>query len=105
MVVLLRRIERLLPVREGVPERLAARLSDAAACEMKRLVFGLGAFLLSACASTMPSGPSVLALPGTGKSFEGYDGERIQILAIYDPTSTERVLVATLRAEEFEKAP
>lgn len=42
---------------------------------------------------------------GTGKSFEGYDGERIKILAIYDPTSTERVLVATLRAEEFEEAP
>ncbi len=42
---------------------------------------------------------------GTGKSFEGYDGERIKILAIYDPTSTERVLVSTLRAEEFEEAP
>ena len=42
---------------------------------------------------------------GTGKSFEGYDGERIKILAIYDPTSTERVLVGTLRAEEFEEAP
>jgi hypothetical protein len=42
---------------------------------------------------------------GTGKSFEGYDGERIKILAIYDPTSTERVLVATRRAEEFEEAP
>ena len=42
---------------------------------------------------------------GTGKSFEGYDGERIKIIAIYDPTSTERVLVATLRAEEFEEAP
>ena len=42
---------------------------------------------------------------GTGKSFEGYDGERIKVLAIYDPTSTERVLVGTLRAEEFEEAP
>ena len=42
---------------------------------------------------------------GTGKSFEGYDGERIKIIAIYDPTSTERVLIATLRAEEFELAP
>ena len=41
---------------------------------------------------------------GTGKSFEGYDGERIRILAIYDPTSTERVLIATMRAEEFEEA-
>lgn len=42
---------------------------------------------------------------GTGKSFEGYDGERIKIIAIYDPTSTERVVVATRRAEEFELAP
>ena len=42
---------------------------------------------------------------GSGKSFEGYAGERIKVLAIYDPTSTERVLVATLRAEEFEEAP
>ena len=42
---------------------------------------------------------------GTGKSFEGYEGERIRIIAIYDPTSTERVLVATWRAEQFEAAP
>ncbi|MGZ5055630.1 MAG: hypothetical protein ACXWAT_11920, partial [Methylobacter sp.] len=28
-------------------------------------------FLLSAC-STMPSGPRVMALPGTGKSFEQF---------------------------------
>ena len=42
---------------------------------------------------------------GTGKSFEGYDGERIKIIAIYDPTSTERVVVATLRSEQFELAP
>lgn len=42
---------------------------------------------------------------GIGKSFEGYEGERIRILAIYDPTSTERVLVATLRAEQFDAAP
>jgi hypothetical protein len=42
---------------------------------------------------------------GTGKSFEGYEGERIKVIAIYDPTSDERVLVGTLRAEEFEEAP
>jgi hypothetical protein len=39
---------------------------------MKRLAFGLGALLLSSCASTMPGGPSVLALPGTGKSFDQF---------------------------------
>ena len=42
---------------------------------------------------------------GTGKSFEGYEGERIRILAIYDPTSSERVLIDTWRAEQFEAAP
>ncbi len=42
---------------------------------------------------------------GTGKSFEVYEGERVRILAIYDPTSTERVLVATWRADQFEVAP
>ena len=42
---------------------------------------------------------------GTGKSFDGYEGERIRIVAIYDPTSTERVLIATLRAEQFEAVP
>ena len=42
---------------------------------------------------------------GTGKSFEGYEGERIRIIAIYDPTSTERVLIDTWRAEQFEAAP
>lgn len=39
---------------------------------MKRLAFGLGAFLLSSCAATMPGGPSILALPGTGKSFDQF---------------------------------
>ncbi len=39
---------------------------------MKRLAFGVGAFLLSSCAATMPSGPGVLALPGTGKSFDQF---------------------------------
>jgi len=42
---------------------------------------------------------------GTGKSFEGYHGEKIRLLAVYDPTSTERVLIATWRAEQFEEAP
>ncbi len=42
---------------------------------------------------------------GRGKSFEGYQGERIKVIAIYDPSSDERVVVATLKAEEFEEAP
>lgn len=39
---------------------------------MRRLAFGLAVFLLSSCAATMPSGPGVLALPGTGKSFDQF---------------------------------
>ena len=39
---------------------------------MKKLAFGLGAFLLSSCAATMPTAPAVLALPGTGKSFDQF---------------------------------
>jgi hypothetical protein len=38
----------------------------------KKLAFALGAILLSACASTTPSGPGILALPGTGKSVDQF---------------------------------
>jgi hypothetical protein len=39
---------------------------------------------------------------GTAKSFDAYVGERIKILAVYDPTANEREKVDTLRAEQFE---
>lgn len=38
---------------------------------MKKLLFGLGALALAGCAST-PSGPSVMVLPGSNKSFEQF---------------------------------
>jgi hypothetical protein len=41
---------------------------------------------------------------GTTKSFDAYVGERIKILAVYDPTSKEREKIDTLRAEQFEDA-
>lgn len=41
---------------------------------------------------------------GAAKSFDAYVGERIKILAIYDPTANEREKVDTLRAEQFEDA-
>jgi hypothetical protein len=41
---------------------------------------------------------------GSAKSFDCYVGERIKILAVYDPTSTEREKVDTWRAEQFEDA-
>lgn len=39
---------------------------------------------------------------GTAKSFDAYVGERIKILAVYDPTAKEREKIDTLRAEQFE---
>lgn len=39
---------------------------------------------------------------GVTKSFDAWEGERIKILAIWDPTSSEREKVDTLRAEQFD---
>ena len=39
---------------------------------------------------------------GHTKSFDAWEGERIKILAMYDPTSSEREKVETWRAEQFE---
>jgi len=39
---------------------------------MKKIASSLGALLLSACAATPPSGPGILVLPGTGKSFDQF---------------------------------
>jgi hypothetical protein len=38
---------------------------------------------------------------GIAKSFDAYSGESIKVLALYDPTSSERELVKTRRADEF----
>jgi outer membrane lipoprotein SlyB len=47
-------------------------LSAVDAMNMKRLLPLLGALALGACATVPPSGPSVMALPGKGKSFEQF---------------------------------
>src|SRR4030095_3952343 len=39
---------------------------------MKKLVLGLATLALAGCASTPPPGPSVMVLPGTGKSFDEF---------------------------------
>jgi len=39
---------------------------------------------------------------GTTKGFDAWEGERIKILAIWDPTSGEREKVDTWRAEQFD---
>ena len=39
---------------------------------MKKIASGLGALLLAACATPPPSGPGILVLPGTGKTFDQF---------------------------------
>lgn len=39
---------------------------------MKKLASGAAALLLAACATPLPSTPSVLVLPGTGKNFDQF---------------------------------
>ena len=41
---------------------------------------------------------------GVGKTFDCYAGETIKILAIYDPTSSERELVESRKADAFPDA-
>ena len=41
---------------------------------------------------------------GSTKAFDCYAGERIKILAVYDPTSKEREKIDTWRAEQFPDA-
>lgn len=41
---------------------------------------------------------------GKTKSFDAWSGETIRIMALWDPTAKERVLVASRRADEFEMA-
>ena len=54
-----------------MPHRVAASAADSG--EMKRVAMGLGAVLVSACSSAPTTyGPSMLVLPGTGKTFEHF---------------------------------
>lgn len=39
---------------------------------------------------------------GTGKEFDAYPGESVRVLALYDPTSSERELIMTRKTEEFD---
>jgi len=69
-----------------MPERLAARGATPAAFTialghmpvmtiailLKRLAMALGVVLLSACSSAPTYGPSILVLPGAGKSFDQF---------------------------------
>ena len=47
-------------------------------------------------------GHEIQVKKGAGKAFDCYAGERIKILAQYDPTSTERERVDTKVADAFD---
>ena len=53
-----------------MPGRLEARAAGAAAGAVKKLLL-LSVVLLAGCASA-PTGPGVMVLPGTGKSFDQF---------------------------------
>src|SRR5438128_113013 len=56
-----------------MPRRLESRVTDTFARPMKRTLIALGALALFAgCATPPPSGPSVLVLPGSSKSFDQF---------------------------------
>src|SRR5205814_1727839 len=73
LLVLLRDFARLLPLRQGMPGRLEGRAAGTRSRTMK-LIFSSAAAvaLLAGCATPPPSGPSVMVLPGSTKSFDQF---------------------------------
>ena len=49
-------------------------------------------------------GHEIRVTQGKVKTFDAYPGEVIKVVAVYDPTSVERDLLATVRAEELPDA-
>ncbi len=49
-------------------------------------------------------GHEIKVYKGTGKEFDAYPGETVKVLAMYDPTSNERELVASRKADDFDDA-
>src|SRR5258706_1348946 len=86
-LVLLRRIQDLLSVRQGMPRRLAARDAAAGARRLTQVTsimkllrispLLIGVLLRGACVS-MPKGPSVMVLPGSGKSFDQFHYDDVE---------------------------
>ena len=49
-------------------------------------------------------GHEIKVYQGTGKEFDAYPGEQIKILAMYDPTSSDRELVESRKSDDFPPA-
>ena len=45
---------------------------------MKKIASAAAALLLAACATPLPSGPSILVLPGTGKNFDQFRADEYE---------------------------
>src|SRR5882762_8921948 len=72
-VVLLRAVARLLPLRDAMSRRLESSTASASSCAMKKkLISGGSALLLLAACASVPTGPSVMVLPGSNKTFEQF---------------------------------
>src|SRR5882762_8965291 len=72
-VVLLRAEPRLLPLRDAMSRRLEGSAASASSRAMKKkLIFGGTALLLLAACASVPTGPSVMVLPGSNKSFDQF---------------------------------
>lgn len=49
-------------------------------------------------------GHEIRVSKGKVKTFDAYSGEVIKVLAVYDPSSAERELLETVRADELPDA-
>jgi hypothetical protein len=49
-------------------------------------------------------GHEIRIAKGEGRTFDAWAGETIKVVAIWDPTSSEREVVSVLKAEQFPEA-
>ena len=74
----------LLSLRQGLSKRLAASLADTALTSLRRpsmsrffIVFPATFILAVTGCASMPNGPSVMVLPGTGMSFDQFRNDDV----------------------------
>ncbi|HUX32935.1 MAG TPA: hypothetical protein VMV51_03615 [Gemmatimonadaceae bacterium] len=49
-------------------------------------------------------GHEIRVARGQGKEFDAYQGETIKVIALYDPSSAEREVLDSRKAEAFDPA-
>lgn len=49
-------------------------------------------------------GHEIALRKGESKTFDAYTGERIKVVAVWDPAAGDRELISVLKAEQFEEA-